>query len=372
MEARCSPCQIAEAVVLWGNRIICSQLYENFRDVSTSKCLDAILVTVEHFIRAFEEDFDEIMNAHCTHYMSRKDFVDFILSRCMTLSEENHHANFILTCAFTSRVIFLFHIHFSCFHRTQLASKCLSTVLSEKFGEVFASQMFWKGLVKFCKQVNKDAFFVMNWGLDDFSGFSSDYSDDSSEQTTSEEFENCSSIEIASSNKLAWDEELSANVPKIKKKRPNSVISNEWKHSKKCKNGFQYSLYEFVAESDSPKDLSIESRQNNPKFRNIIVNDAESLSKIRSLIDKCKNSIDVEQFLTDCSDLGGKKANLNPETNFDWVETAGTSIDSSHFCYVCQISKYNSYFVKFSTRYVNEYPNVDLVSDIVLEFKEKV
>ncbi|GFU64132.1 hypothetical protein TNCV_3745001 [Trichonephila clavipes] len=381
MDARCSPCQIAEAVVLWGNRL-CSKVYENFRDVSTSKYLDAILVTVEHFMKAFEQDFDKIMNRYCTHSMSEKDFIDFMLTICIILSEENHHANFILTCAFTSRVIFRFHINFSCFHRTELASKCLSKVLSEKYGEIFASQRPWKGLVKFCKQVNKNAFFVMYWGLDDFSGFSSDFSDDSSDDIAADEYEYCSSIKIAGSNTLARDKEFSANTPKIKQRLLNSDfrddISNEWKHSKKCKkkrkNGFQYSLYDFVSESDSHKDLSIESRLNNPKFRDIIVNDAESLSKIHSLIDKCKNSTDVQEFLRDYSYVFGdeeKIANLIPETNFARVETAGTWIDSSHFCYICQINKYNTYFAKFSTRYANNYPNLDLVSDIVLELKRE-
>ncbi|GFY38300.1 hypothetical protein TNIN_62171 [Trichonephila inaurata madagascariensis] len=370
MNALCSPRQIAEAVVLWGNRIVGSEIYENFRDVSTSKCLDAILVTVEHFIRAFEDDLDEIINRHCTNYMSEKDFIDFTLPRCMTLSEENHHANFILACAFTARVIFLFYFLFSCFHHTESASKCLSKVLSERFGQVFVSQKLWEGLVKFCKQVNKNAFFVENWVFDEFSGFSS--SDDSSENTVLDGIENCSSIEIASSSGLVWAEELGANVPKIKRRCPDlghpDGLSNERKHSKKYKKKgqglFLYSLHDSVADSDSPEQSSIESRRSNPKFRDIIINDAEMLSKIHSLIDKCKISIDVEPFLTDYNDCDKENvANLKPETDCARVETAGILIDSSRFCYKCH-GKYNKYFGEFSTRYANEYPNLDLVSDI--------
>ncbi|GFY38298.1 uncharacterized protein TNIN_62151 [Trichonephila inaurata madagascariensis] len=381
MENCCSSCQVAQSVCFWGATIPCFTASVIFHDISNSKCLDAIFVTMEHFINAFDEDFDKMMIKHCKKNMSDKDFIDFILPRCMILSEGKSEVNFILTCAFVSRVIFLFDIYFRCFHCTKLASKCLLKVLNLNFRSMFESKTLWEKLVTFCRNINKKAFFLTDWNLGECLGSFTD--DDSADIDCSTEYD---SHEIYDNN--SNEKENGRNSPKLSEYDNNAC---DLIPKRNCVIGVDE---KFTESEDGDEILSCISSDSTGSFgknskelfhydeeysnyiwrfnnhlSKVLFTDDAALDRTFSLIIKCKSKIDENFLLTNYGDLIDDESitimeEETPDKNMEAKKS--NLVDSSNLCNMCK-GKQEKYIQEFSKRYVREYPNLALVSDFIAE-----
>ncbi|GFS94180.1 hypothetical protein NPIL_581571 [Nephila pilipes] len=155
-QERCTSEQIATAVVLWSLPVFPAPvLCEVSDDCLNLKCLDLIISTVDIFSWGFRKYFENVVKKNYQELPKSKiEFLNFIKTQSLLLSEKNDCFHMFLTCGFFHKLMELLYFDFECCHFAKTASKCLSYILDSRFKEVLETDAGWESLMAFCRKMH--------------------------------------------------------------------------------------------------------------------------------------------------------------------------------------------------------------------------
>ncbi|GBM94905.1 hypothetical protein AVEN_89823-1 [Araneus ventricosus] len=132
-------------------------LKEPFLNFVNEENMYQILTGIESFYHMHPGGFDDIadkVDGKEQIMASKKNFMCFIMSRCLKLSENPTVFHFVLVCTIMCRIILVFFTTDECFKLVEMASKCLTAVFYRQYVDVFKRIDGFNGLSRFCRRLN--------------------------------------------------------------------------------------------------------------------------------------------------------------------------------------------------------------------------